>query len=249
MSVLVTRPEPQATELVELLAKENITAYAVPVVEFGEPEDLTQTKMQLSDIKPDDTCIFISRQAVHGAVKHFDGLPQCQLVAIGQGTADALNSHGASDVIFPDQASTEGLLTEIDIEKFIANPVHIIRGGDGKESLFNALKKQNIDVQYIDTYGRRCKTENAELLLDHLVRDKIDLVVLTSCQLADMFLELLGEQHQRLSALMLTSMSKEMLAWMAMREVGGVLPLASGKNERIVEQIVAHDRMINERAK
>lgn len=247
MSVIVTRPQGQADELVELLAKENIKAFSVPVVEFEPPQDSEKTTLQLKAINENDTCIFISRQAVHGAVEYLGHVPKCHLIAIGKGTADALYEHGAEEVIFPENASSEGLLAEMDADTFKNNPVHIIRGGDGKETLFNALKQQNVNVQYINTYHRRCKKENAKLLLEHMLKDDVDLVVLTSCQLADMFLELLGEQQHRINALTVTTMSKEMMAWAVMKETKGVLPLASGKNERIVEQIVAYYRMKHER--
>lgn len=238
MTVLVTRPEDQANELVELLKAEGIDAVAVPVVAYEPPEDVNQTKTQLANIQPTDTCIFISRQAVHGFVEYTESLPVCQVIAIGKGTADALESTGYENVIFPEKASSEGLLGVIDIELLKQNRVHIIRGGDGKETLFEAFQKEGVDVQYIETYRRRCRMENKQLLSECIDKHDIDLIVSTSTQLAEMLLELLDGQTQLLESTPMTTMSADMAGWAARHDIPKILPLRSGQNQRIVEQVV-----------
>ncbi len=243
--ILVVTPQERAENLVNLLSTEGFEAQAVSVMQFVPPQNLNQVKQDLLKIKPEDFLVFISPQSVKSYLALcLDNLifPTEHLYAIGEGTAKILLDAGSPPVRYPeDSANSVELLKLMEplILKERPSNFFIIRGGEGNNLLQEGLKNLGAKVKNIETYARECLLSNRQLLwaaLSEGLDKPVDLVVLTSFEMAQCLFELWGEQawSQRVAV---TSSSERTSKFLKSKGVTRILLLKSLSNVCIVDKL------------
>jgi len=88
MTILVTRPEPAAAELVSRLHALGKQAWSLPLIEFAPGADLTSLPQKLAALRPGDLVFILSQQVIHYAQHTVTAWPaELDYYAIGRSTA------------------------------------------------------------------------------------------------------------------------------------------------------------------
>jgi uroporphyrinogen-III synthase len=191
--VLVTRAAHQSAGLCRLIERHGGRAVAFPVVEIAppaEPAAATGLLRQTWDI-----AIFVSPNAVTfaGRLLGKSRLAAAGFGAVGQATADALMRAGyAVDLIPEGRYDSEGLLALPALQRMAGRSVLIVRGEGGRPLLADSLRARGAKVGYAEVYRRlRPRADSASLIARWPA--EIDLVTVTSGELLDNLVEMLGE--------------------------------------------------------
>ena len=158
-TVLVTRPAGQSAGLGRLVESAGGEAVVQPLLEIeaAQPGDagLSSTPGLF------DMWVFVSRNAVvHGlAWIRRSGIAVTEstmVVAVGPGTAAALESEGVLRVVSPaGRSNSEELLALPAMQEVSGKRVLIFRGQDGRELLAEELAGRGAEVTYVSVYRRR----------------------------------------------------------------------------------------------
>jgi len=163
--VLVTRPKHQADHLCELISNAGGKSIRFPTIEIQNILNSESLSSCFTEISQYHLVIFVSRNAVDVVFGNYlvpSELPeQLQLLAIGSGTAAALNELSVVDILHAGiQADSESLLLIPELQSdFIKNKkILIVRGTGGRELLADTLKSRGAIVDYAEVY-KRCLPE------------------------------------------------------------------------------------------
>ena len=203
-TILVTRPEPQGTELcAQITAIGGITVY-LPTIAFAPPTDSSILSSQVQQLDQYDWLIFTSPQAVESSLallkKYWPALPiNLQVAAPGAGTAAKLNSAGFLHVLYPaTDWTSEGLLMEPALQILQGQKILLITGEGGREKLADILRARGAIIDYLLVY-RRIKPiySNINVYLDLLKEQKIGIIVCTSGESLRNLLAIVGAANQK----------------------------------------------------
>ncbi|MDP6197676.1 MAG: uroporphyrinogen-III synthase [Porticoccaceae bacterium] len=162
-TVLVVRPLREQDAFLQLLKAADISYCYNPImriVPITEPsasvERIRDLMLQFAQF---DQAIFISANAAEQAIEWLDQywpmLPEVQLFAVGQQTAQILKDYGAQVLSPQRQQNTEGLLQEMPQLQHLDNKsVIIFRGAGGRTTLADTLINRGASVTYCDLYRR-----------------------------------------------------------------------------------------------
>jgi uroporphyrinogen-III synthase len=194
MSVLVTRPKDQSDALCTLIEKAHGRPVRFPAMEIHGLED-EAARQVLAHASQADLLIFISVNAV---VHAFPLLPEAlplelPVAAIGEATARALEDYGLPATLVPQgRYDSEGLLALPELQDMAGREVIILRGRGGREKLRTGLEARGARVRYAEVYERRVPAQSAANLVRGWER-LVDVVTVTSSQVLDNLLQMLGE--------------------------------------------------------
>ena len=184
LSVLVTRPLNQASSLISQLQLQGANVLHQPAIAIEAAFDSAQLPL-LQSINNYDLLIFISQNAVeHGLslVSNYQTIDKSlQIAAIGQSTQQTLLVNGFDNVISPQAGfDSETLLATaaLSAEQIKDKKVLIIRGGEGRELLKDALESRSANVDYLDVYRR----QRAALVIDPTDLSSLDIITVSSQQ-------------------------------------------------------------------
>ena len=196
-SIVVTRPSLQCKNICNQLSSLGATPIPFPCIEINPTSNLDISGID-SALSNCELIIFISTNAVQFGFKIRPNLLKevpalCQFAAIGASTAQALYEHGISHVVSPsDGFDSEQLLKLPELQNLKQKSVLIIKGKDGRNVLRQSLENSGAKVHSIDVYQRSLpKSVNLDA-----INTKIDLLLFTSSETANNFLELTPESLQ-----------------------------------------------------
>lgn len=179
IKIVVTRPAQQSGPLCSLIEAAGGIAIRYPVLDIEFIEDnaeLTQLGKNIADF---DYAIFISANAVTGAVRWLPPvLPsKLQLAAVGKRTAEILRQHWPQAILTPaHNYNSEALLELPQLHSVAGKRVIIFRGEGGRELLADTLQQRGASVEYAEVY-RRQQTQGD---IQQLQRQAPDLIIVTS---------------------------------------------------------------------
>ncbi|MGE9553246.1 uroporphyrinogen-III synthase [Erwinia amylovora] len=163
MTILVTRPEPAADELVSRLRQAGKVAWSMPLIEFSPGTGLGNLPEQLASLQGGDLVFLLSQHAIHyahpalaraGATWPAD----LNYYAIGRTTALALHAVSGLEVIWPHQRETSEVLIQLPaLQKVAGKQALILRGNGGRELLAETLQQRGANVQFVECYQRCAK--------------------------------------------------------------------------------------------
>jgi uroporphyrinogen-III synthase len=211
--VLITRPRPQSEELAQLIQAEGGESFVWPCLDiFPSPTLKNFDKL----LKQGDFFIFVSPNAAHCAFAALQPeqkkiLRQSKLIAIGEGTAKALEAQACSKVSFPKQPNSEGLLCLPDLENVAGKYIVIFRGQSGRELIADKLLEKQAQVEYVEVYRRQKSQSHPQDLIEAWHKKAFDVVVVTSTESLQNLIEMLGNHVGLLKNAKLTVMNEKML--------------------------------------
>jgi len=151
-SILVLRPGQAGADLVAMLAQKDVSARHAPTLTI---EPLTFHSPE----QPSDYVIFISPNAVLNAQQSLTQLCSAgKVLAVGPGTAAALEDSGISESLLPETFNSEGLLSMPELQQVQNKRVLIVKGAGGRKLLVSTLAGRGAICDTLDVYERHpCK--------------------------------------------------------------------------------------------
>lgn len=186
VGVLVTRPAHQADNLCALIEAAGGRAVRFPTLEITDPPDSDAARAALSRLADYDVAIFISANAVDKAVALRaapEWPPRPPRVAVGVGTARALERHGLPVAwVPPPPYDSAALLAAPALQQVDGQRIVIIRGVGGRELLGETLRARGAHVDYVEVYQRVRPCVETRDILKAWTAGAIDVVTATSAE-------------------------------------------------------------------
>jgi len=200
LSVCVTRPEPDASRLANLIQNCGGQALVMPAMKIVVVNDvLPRIKQALSDA---DVAIFVSRNAVRVAMDAISSslkqtFMQLPIAAIGSSTALALSEQGLSPAILPgsDKYTSEALLASPDLQQVKDKKIIIFKGVGGRTLLADTLQSRGAKVSFCDLYERQLPTRFDRKNFVKLSKST-HILLCSSVQIMHNLLELAGAEYE-----------------------------------------------------
>jgi len=191
LTVIVTRPEPQAREL-----SARLRAVGAGVVEFPTLaiKPLVLSAADRGRLAPDshDWTIYTSANAVEHSLRQLPRPVRTRIAAIGNATARALRSRGLDVHAVPThRADSEGLLELPAFANVQGLRVLVLRGVGGRDTLRTTLVERGAEVTIGEVYRRTAvtPTEHAVSGLRAAIEaDAPTIVAVTSVEVFDALL-------------------------------------------------------------
>lgn len=192
-TVVVTRPEGQASTLADALRAAGAAPLVLPVIEIDDPDDegaaLTEA---LAAVQQYDWLVVTS---ANGAQRVLAGLPDARalggvsVAAIGPGTAAALAEGNIRADLVPERFVAESLLEAFPAPPTGGGRVLLARAAVARDTLPAGLRDAGWDVDVVEAY-RTVPAHPAPAVLDAAAT--ADIVTFTSSSTVTRFLEVVG---------------------------------------------------------
>jgi len=179
---LVTRPEPQASELVQAIQAKNGCAVAMPMLSIDPLPETQASKDIVLDLDRFDKVIVISRPAAQQGLSYLENYwPQfplhLQWFAIGRSTAAEM----AEFLIQPKHTelteNSEALLALQELNTVKGERCLIIKGQGGRTLLFDALTQRGANVTLLNVYSRQRVSYPHQQLTHWLESQQINVIL------------------------------------------------------------------------
>ncbi len=203
-SVVVTRPKQQAYEFIVALENVGANVMQFPTIEIHPPRSYKAVDKAIKNIEIYDWIIFTS---VNGVKSFFERLKalnkdlrllhKAKIAAIGEITAQEIESMGIIVDIVPDDFKAEGLIKIFKKENMADSKVLIARARVARDILPENLKKTGAQVDVVAVYETKKPPKTKTKLINKLLNEgKIDLITFTSSSTARNFFELIQDLKQ-----------------------------------------------------
>lgn len=184
-TLVVTRPQPDATLWVQQLQAQGIASEALPLLEIGpsyHPAAVAAVRTALHQLARYQALMFVSSNAVRYFFKqlrelHLEVPPSVLFWSPGPGTSKALLCEGISPLalIQPAQNAlqfdSESLWAQAQHHVHAGDAVLIVRGGDGSQAsgqgrqwLTEQLQAHGVHVDFAPVYERQAPVASNQLL-------------------------------------------------------------------------------------
>jgi uroporphyrinogen-III synthase len=194
LSVLVTRPQPQAATLAS-----GIAAFG------GEPivfPSIAIEPIEVASVEAHDLVVFISVHAVEHGARFIQRTETLRIAAIGNATANALTAANLpATIVPPGESTSESLLEHPELKTAAIDRVLIVRGEGGRETLREAFLSRGSIVNTLEVYRRvaaQVATSAVAALEARWQEGDIDVVTATSIETYLKLEQLLTERGREL---------------------------------------------------
>lgn len=177
LTVLITRPRHQAAKLEELIRQHGGKPLLFPTIEIEPPPDPVGLQNLIEQIDIYDIAIFLSANAIPTLKLSSQRSPV--IIAIGTGTATALQQMGIQTKFIPNEFTSEGLLSLPIFQKIKDSKIVIFCGENPRPLLKETLKERGASVTEAICYRRRKPTVNIKEVLNQF-KGSVDIIVSTS---------------------------------------------------------------------
>ncbi|MDD2893460.1 MAG: uroporphyrinogen-III synthase [Halothiobacillaceae bacterium] len=171
LRVVVTRPSGQASALSARIRAVGAEVLALPLLEIAPPVAPVRAEVLRAQLVRAERVIFISPNAVRMALQCLPAhaWPSApQLVAIGQGTARALQAAGFAQILAPVAgADSEALLALPEFQQLAGQHILLVRGEGGRELLAQTLAERGAQVDHAVVYRRVAMPPSLAELREH----------------------------------------------------------------------------------
>jgi len=202
--ILVTRSRHQASTFSRMLAERGAQPIEFPVIEIHDipnPAELDQAILNLADYH---WVIFTSTNGVEAFWKRLNvlGLGARQfarsgIIAIGPGTARALQERGIICDFIPEEFTTVGLLNGLKEKDLRGAHILLPRADIAPGDLPEGLAAMGAVLEEITAYLTRPPEKSvSEEIKKMLAADEVDIITFTSSSTVTNFIEILGADRQ-----------------------------------------------------
>ena len=204
IGILITRPVRQSATFAERLAVLGGEPFMLPSMIISPPADQGPFDKMLRRLGEFDFAFFVSANAAEAVVVRNPKWPSSLVaLAVGPTTADVLISGGIADVITPsDRHDSEGVLALPMLDRVAGRRIVIFRGesenNDGRDLFRSTISSRGAIVESVACYRRDKPSIDPSPVLDAWRDGRIDGVVVTSNEVLDNFLGLIGDRGRTL---------------------------------------------------
>ena len=216
-TVLVTRPELQATEMADKLRDQGAHAIYQPAIEISNPRDWEPVDAVMRQLEKYDWLVFSSSNGVDYFFRRlfslgFDlrQLGRARLAAIGPATAAALAQYHLRADVQPAEYRAEALAAEI-APLVRGKRVFLARASRGREVLAELLTDAGAVVREAVVYESRDIATPNEEVLEALAAGRVDWTTVTSSAIARSLVAMFGETLQKTRLVAISPLTGETL--------------------------------------
>ena len=198
--ILVTRPESQAEKLAHGIQALGGIPIVLPCIIIAAPDSLTSLLQATEELSSFDIAVFISPNAVDQTVpllkQSWPSLPKhLKIACVGSGTAKALADYQITVDFYPKaRFNSEELITLPELQNIAGKRIVLFKGEGGKPLLADTLQQRGAIVHKAIAYKRCCPRINVESLLNRWESTAIDIIVSTSQEALNNFIQLIGKR-------------------------------------------------------
>lgn len=200
MNVLLTRPASQAVNISRRIEQLGGTVLGLPLLEIDPIRDkpsIERVKSAIMGLDQYDIALFISTNAASLGMEwigqYWPQLPVgLQAYAVGPSTAEVLRQFPWSVHCSSTGITSEDLLELPGLQDIAGKRVALFRGQGGRELLAQTLRARGARVDYVEVYRRREPVYDREQTLATMRSKQINIAVITSMQILESLLALLG---------------------------------------------------------
>ena len=203
--VVVTRPAKQAAIFAQRLALIGGEAIVCPAMIIAPPANPAPFRAALAQLAAYDYALFVSANAAEAVLSEsVDWPPALKAIAVGPTTADALILGGVPDVLVPPaRYDSEGVLLLPELQRVEGKRIVLFRGEapdgtTGRELMRATLLARGARVDGVTCYRRAKPTFDVAGLLEQWRAGRVDAVIVTSAEVLDNFVGLIGDAGRRL---------------------------------------------------
>ncbi|MFV1993305.1 MAG: uroporphyrinogen-III synthase [Acidiferrobacterales bacterium] len=245
-TLLVTRPDHQAGQLIDLINSAGGLAYGFPSIEIRPTRNRSALLATIKTLPDCDYVFFISPNAVTHGIEAISGtigdVPNTvKLAAIGAGTVAALETAGYQCQLSPkENFNSESLLALPALQDVKNKRVIIFRGNGGRNKLKNELSKRGAHVAYAECYERVIPGTSPEALINKLRNHNINIISFTSADAARNLVTMLGDNAELVFNLPVIVISQRISdVCLSLGFKAGIILAKSASNEAIVDSMMA----------
>lgn len=198
-TVLVTRPEQQASSLMQKLNALGATTMLQPAIEIEPVDDWSKVDAAIEQLSTFDWLVFSSANGVKYfldrilALGHdLRALASCRLAAIGPATAESLAEYHLRIDLQPDTYRAEAL-AELLAPQAAGKRMLLLRASRGREVLAETLAAANAEVHQVVVYKSRDVQQPNEEIAAALATGEINWITVTSSAIARSLVQLFGD--------------------------------------------------------
>ncbi|MBS3799335.1 uroporphyrinogen-III C-methyltransferase [Pseudoalteromonas sp. BDTF-M6] len=176
--IVVTRPQGKGQELADLLSAQGHKVTQCPVLNI---EYLDSDEQELATLDEADIAVFVSQDAVSGLYQQRATLPSSlQCVAVGEATAEAIESHFQYRALVPEQHDSEGVLALPQLQQVEGKSIVLVKGRGGRTLIAKTLKQRGAFVNPLVVYQRSGAKPSSDAWLQQWQQKQVDALVITS---------------------------------------------------------------------
>lgn len=155
MKVLIFRPENKIEQTCLAFQDAGIQAAGVPLLRnIPLKNEINLLKKQLEDAPEDSILIFVSTTSATLFVEHIQRWPKStSFFAVGKSTG-AILSASTINVVCPQVESTEGLLSQPQLQQVTGRTIILVKGQSGRQDLYAHLTSRGAKVIEANIYYR-----------------------------------------------------------------------------------------------
>jgi len=194
--ILITRALAQAERTAQDVVRRGGKPVLFPCLEMRCMPDSIKTGLALLK-DPDTHVLFTSSNGVRCVSEALGSafaqtFRRCRIAAVGEKTASALRRLDINDLLLPETASQEGLLSTY-MERPLPRRLVFFRAEEGRSVLPDALQQQGVEVHVIPTYRMFCPQDDATNIRQALQQGRIDAVLLGSTKTVRHYVQRIGD--------------------------------------------------------
>jgi uroporphyrinogen-III synthase len=198
LTVLVTRPDPQGSELCELIKEEGDQPLHLSTIDYAAPKHSALFTQAIADIGKQDWLVFISPRAVQTSIPALRAAwpnlpPNVKFAAVGEGTAQALEAAGYIATYPHAEWGSTGLIELPEFQDIAGKKIAIIRGEGGREILDKTFTARGAIVSHVIAYERIVPVIDVAPYLEMLEQNAINVIIGTSFDGVNHLKLMLGE--------------------------------------------------------
>jgi uroporphyrinogen III methyltransferase/synthase len=207
--ILVTRPRHQALEMMRQIELLGGVPFYLPCIEMSDPTDwgpLDRLISRLAESRFEFNCegidwlVFTSANGVEAFFKRLEHhghdiriLARTRIACIGSNTAGALSKYALKADLAPEKGMNSEALADELLTLAKGKTVALAVAEEARELLLERLRSVTASVEKIPVYRQVERVDPSHEVFDHLRRGEIDLVTLTSPNIARTFLSACDE--------------------------------------------------------
>ncbi len=216
-TILVTRPEQQAADMVRTLVDLGAEVLQQPAIAIGSPTDSRPLATAIDRLGEFDWIVFSSRNgvayffsALAAAGRDARALAKAKLAAIGPATSEALAERGMIIDLAPDEYRAEALAAAL-LPLVPGKQILLVRASRGREVLAEELSAAGAVVTQAVAYDSRdVKVPDPEIV-EALRAGRVTYTTATSSAIARSMVELFGESLRQTRLIAISPLTASVL--------------------------------------
>jgi uroporphyrinogen III methyltransferase/synthase len=200
--IVITRPEAQTEEFLDLLHAEGARTYLFPTIKISPPEDFHDLDRAIANIETYHWLIFTSANAVRFFFQRLQESKQdmrdlkgINICAIGPTTAREVEKFGVSVDLVPETFTSEGILDAFNQQDMTGKSVLIPRAEKARDVLPQGLIRAGAKVDCMTAY-RTVSSGRKKSELDSWIKEGlVDVITFTSPSTVESFMKIMGADY------------------------------------------------------